>query len=305
MTPVSLLRGFVVAAALAGLPVGQPLAAAPPPSVAAPVEPKVDARLAATLIGTWYADRIEDAGTLDIERSYFRDGTFKAVIGFHPAVDQVGTPEMVRPLRTAGKWRVEGDVLIEEIERISPPGADHPSTNRLSVQVESPERIVLRAAEDNAGGTPFRRKPITSAAHLRIYNQPRPDPGEPGDWQRYNETPITITYYDASTLERSGDFVAVWTRADLTPAGLDKSRQLAAELPASHQSLIMEHAYLRLLVDCPRRLIKAREARIHAAGRVVLNDFAGEDPLDWPRIRSYNDDNAKLLSRVCPAPTAP
>ncbi len=305
MKPASRLRGLVVAGVLAGLPVGQPLAAAPPAAAAAPVEPQVDARLAATLVGTWYADRIEDAGTLDIERSYFRDGSFKTVIGFHPAVDQVGTPEMTLPLRTAGKWKIEGDVLIEDIERVSPPDADHPPINRQRVRVEGPDRIVLRAADDSADGTLFRRKPVTSVAHLRIYNQPRPEPGEPGAWERYSETPIVISYYDASTLQRSGDFVAVWTRGDMTPAALDKAREIAAKLPASHQGLIMEHTYVRLLVDCPRRLIKPREVRVHSAGRVTVHDFAGEDPLDWPRIRSYNDANADLFHRVCPAPAAP
>lgn len=295
-------QGFVAALLLTALTTMPAPAASPAasPVTLVPAEATVDAGLANLLFGTWWADDIKENGSLSIERTYLRNGRFMSTTAFHPAVDRIGTSEMVRPQNAEGKWRIEQDVLIEEIERSNPPIEPAAQTSRRRVRVEGPDHIHLLGVDGNEGETVLYRKPLTIAAHVRAVLAPVPEPGTPGDWVVFNQDRLNVSHYDKSTITRNGDFVAVWTRFRLTPAGLAKSRELAAATP-QETNRIMEVGEVRRIIDCRLRLVKNRQIRMHfSGGEQLTSDYPTDSPLEWDRIRAQFDDTTVLAGQVCP-----
>lgn len=265
----------------------------------ATTERPVGEALAAYLIGTWYSDQLIDRGALSTERTYLRDGHFSVTIDLHRQ-DVVAAGDTPMKSRMSGKWSVEGDTLTEVPDETSPP-----DTTRHLITVETPDSFSTRTG-DSPDSVTFRRKPKTGAAHLRAYLQAWPEPGPPGDWIEYTRDRVGTRYVDRSTVSRQMRFVGAWTRYDLNAAGLAESRRLAAARPAGGAKvLIMERTDFRVLIDCTAKLIKRQEMRIWMDGKEAFaSRYAGEEPLNWERIRNYADDNAELARRLCEAPPA-
>lgn len=296
------LRGFAAALLLTALTIMPAPAASPAasPVTLVPAETTVDAGLANLLLGTWWADDIKENGSLSIERTYLRNGRFMSTTAFHPAVDRIATSEMARPQNAEGKWRIEQDVLIEEIERSIPPIEPAAQTSRRRVRVEGPDHIHLLPVEGSGAEIVLYRKPLTTATHVRAVLAPVPEPGTPGDWIVFDQDRMNVSHYDKSTITRNGDFVAVWTRSRLTPAGLEKSRELAAATP-QEANRILEVGELRRIIDCRLRLVKNRQIRIHfGGGEQLTSNYLTESPLEWDRIRAQFDDATVLAGQVCP-----
>jgi len=295
------LRSLTAALLLTALTAGPALAASPAALV--PAEATVDAGLADLLFGTWWADDIKENGSFSIERTYLRNGSFMSTTAFNPAVDRIATSEMVRPQNAEGKWTIERDVLVEEIERTFPPGDTPGPTSRRRVRVEGPDHIHLLAVDGSQGETVLYRKPLTTAAHVRAVLAPVPEPGSPGDWVEFNQDRMNVSHYDRSTITRNGDFVAVWTRSRLTPVGLAQSRELAAATP-QEATRILEVGEMRRIIDCRLRLAKNRQLRMHfSGGEQLTSNYLTDSPLEWDRLRAQFDEGTTLAAQVCPAPS--
>lgn len=291
-------RGFAAALLLTSLSAGPAPAASPAALV--PTEATIDAGLADLLFGTWWSDDIKENGSISMERRYLRNGRFASTSTFHPAVDRIGTSEMGRPQKAAGKWRIERDVLVEEIERTEPPIDTPVPTSRRRVRVDGPDHIHLLAVDDGQGETVLYRMPLTTVAHVRAVLAPVPEPGSPGAWVQFSEDRLNVSHYDRSTITRNGDFVAVWIRFRQTPVGLAQSRELAAATP-QEATRILEMGEVRRIIDCRLRLVKNRQSRMYfSGGEQLTTNYLTDSPLEWDRLRPQHDDGTVLAAQVCP-----
>jgi len=90
-----------------------------------------DKALTEYLIGTWAEDTDSDGVKAHAESTYKADGTFSGTITF----DAPGAPPNAPKSATfSGKWKIEGDISIETLEKISLEGVPVPIVKKFKIQ---------------------------------------------------------------------------------------------------------------------------------------------------------------------------
>jgi hypothetical protein len=143
-------------------------------------------------------------------------------------------------------------------------------------------------------------RPTTTEQHARFFNRQWSEPDLSGPWIQYHKDRETIDYYNKSTMHRSGEFVGVWYRGDLSEAALSEARRLAAKEKSRMFPVIMEKTLIYMLFDCQRNLLKPRDIRIYFEGRLLAESkYEDENPMNWQVVDPTNQTYTELYRIVC------
>jgi hypothetical protein len=262
-----------------------------------------DSKLAQYLVGTWYKDKKEESVIISDEVTFEADGTVSAELSFSPVPDVVSNTNVPNAITYSGAWRIDGDIVIETVEKMSVPLVKPlPKTDKFRITVFGPDERTSQSLETGNIVT-YHRKPTITEQHQQLFHQTWPAPSSTDTWVEFHKDPITTSYFDKSTIQRYGYIVKVWIRADMSEAAIDNARKQHKQLKDRGSTLtgiIMEQVFIYHLLDCRRRLTKPREIRIHERGQLVASsDYGDEDPEYWTRITRFDDNMIALMENIC------
>lgn len=261
-----------------------------------------DSKLAQYLVGTWYQDEKEDSVIISDEVTFEADGTVSSELSYSPVSDVVSNTNVPNSITYSGAWRIDGDIVIETVEKMSVFLKPLPKTGKFRITVIGPDERTSQSLETGKIVT-YHRKPTITEQHQQLFHQTWPAPSSTDTWVEFHKDPITTSYFDKSTIQRYGYIVKVWIRADMSEAAIDNARKQHKQLKdrdSTVTGIIMEQGFIYHLLDCRRRLTKPREIRIHERGQLVASsDYGDEDPEYWTRITKFDDNMIALMEKIC------